>query len=74
MHTNTFTSWNWHKSHLAYLALAGFALLGEQNLSRAAGTRLDGQSNGKRLIAMSCALIILFFVVSMTDDALLYHT
>lgn len=49
------------------LALAGFALLGS-NLSRAS-VRLDRQpSNRQKIIAMSCALIILFFVVSMTDD------
>ena len=49
------------------LALAGFALLGS-NLSRATGRSDRRPSNRQKIIAMSCALIILFFVVSMTDD------
>jgi hypothetical protein len=49
------------------LALLGFALLGS-NLSRATGRSDRRPSNRQKIIAMSCALIILFFVVSMTDD------
>jgi hypothetical protein len=49
------------------LALAGFALLGS-NLSHAAEHSARRLSNRQKFIAMSCALIILFFVVSMTDD------
>jgi hypothetical protein len=49
------------------LALAGFALLGS-NLSRATGRSDRRPSTRQKIIAMSCALIILFFVVSMTDD------
>ena len=49
------------------LALAGFALLGS-NLSRAAEHPARRPSNRQKIIAMSCALVILFFVVSMTDD------
>ena len=49
------------------LALAGFALLGS-NLSHAAEHSARQTSNRQKIIAMSCALIILFFVVSMTDD------
>jgi hypothetical protein len=49
------------------LALAGFALLGS-NLSQTA-ERADRQSSKRqKIMAMTCALIILFFVVSMTDD------
>jgi hypothetical protein len=49
------------------LALAGFALLGS-NLSRTKEHAYRQSSNRQKVIAMSCALIILFFVVSMTDD------
>jgi hypothetical protein len=49
------------------LALAGFALLGS-NLSRAKERSARPPNNREKIIAMSCALIILFFVVSMTDD------
>jgi hypothetical protein len=49
------------------LALAGIALLGS-NLSHAAEHSARRLSNRQKIIAMSCALIILFFVVSMTDD------
>jgi hypothetical protein len=50
------------------LALAGFAMLAF-NLSGAPepGTRQQ-PSNRQKIVAMTCALIILFFVVSMTDD------
>jgi hypothetical protein len=49
------------------LALAGFALLGS-NLSRATERADRRPTNRQKIMAMSCALIILFFVVSMTDD------
>jgi hypothetical protein len=49
------------------LALAGFALLGS-NLSKAPQHADRRPTNRQKIIAMSCALIILFFVVSMTDD------
>jgi hypothetical protein len=49
------------------LALAGFALLGS-NLSRTAEHANRPPSHRQKMMAMSCALIILFFVVSMTDD------
>jgi hypothetical protein len=49
------------------LALAGFALL-VGNLSWAAKKAEQGPSNRQKIMAMTCALIILFFVVSMTDD------
>jgi hypothetical protein len=49
------------------LALAGFALLGS-NLCKAAEHADRRPTNRQKIVAMSCALIILFFVVSMTDD------
>jgi len=49
------------------LALAGFALLGS-NLARAKERSARQPNNREKIMAMSCALIILFFVVSMTDD------
>ena len=49
------------------LALAGFALL-IRNLSRATKQAEQQPSNRQKIMAMTCALIILFFVVSMTDD------
>ena len=49
------------------LALAGFALL-VVNLSWAAKQAERRPSNRQKIMAMTCALIILFFVVSMTDD------
>lgn len=49
------------------LAFAGYALLGS-NLSRARNGSGTRASNRQKIVAMSCALIILFFVVSMTDD------
>jgi len=49
------------------VALAGCALLAG-NLSRASGCPAGRPSNRQKIIAMSCALIILFFVISMTDD------
>jgi hypothetical protein len=49
------------------VALAGCALLAV-NLSRASGCPAGRPSNRQKIIAMSCALIILFFVISMTDD------
>jgi hypothetical protein len=48
------------------VALAGCALLAG-NLSRTSRCPA-GPSNRQKIIAMSCALIILFFVISMTDD------
>jgi hypothetical protein len=49
------------------VALSGCALLGN-NLSRASGLPAGRTSNRQKIIAMGCALIILFFVISMTDD------
>jgi hypothetical protein len=49
------------------VALLGCALLGS-NLSRASGHSAGRTSNRQKIIAMGCALIILFFVISMTDD------
>lgn len=49
------------------VALLGCALLAG-NLSLASGSPAGGPSNRQKIIAMSCALIILFFVISMTDD------
>src|SRR5271169_2468318 len=49
------------------LALAGFALM-VGNLSWAAKPADRQPTNRQKIVAMSCALIILFFVVSMTDD------
>jgi len=68
MHTITFTIMEL-ALNLTWLglALAGFALLGS-NLSHAVEHSARRTSNRQKIIAMSCALIILFFVVSMTDD------
>jgi len=49
------------------VALSGCALL-VSNLSLASGLPAGQPSNKQKIIAMSCALIILFFVISMTDD------
>jgi hypothetical protein len=49
------------------LALFGIALLGSE-LSRCRENGARKPSNQQKIIAMGCALIILFFVVSMTDD------
>jgi hypothetical protein len=49
------------------VALLGCALLGS-NLSRASKPTAGRTSNRQKIIAMGCALIILFFVISMTDD------
>jgi hypothetical protein len=49
------------------LAFAGFALLGS-DLSRAKERSARQPNNREKIMAMTCALIILFFVVSMTDD------
>src|ERR1700740_1525348 len=49
------------------VALSGCALLAV-NLSRASERAAGRPSNRQKIIAMSCALIILFFVISMTDD------
>jgi hypothetical protein len=50
-----------------FVALSGCALL-IGNLSRASRCPAGWPSNQQKIIAMSCALIILFFVISMTDD------
>jgi hypothetical protein len=49
------------------VALFGCALLGS-NLSCASKPTVGRPSNRQKIIAMGCALIILFFVISMTDD------
>ena len=49
------------------VALFGCALL-RSNLSRASEHPAGRTSNRQKIIAMGCALIILFFVISMTDD------
>jgi hypothetical protein len=49
------------------VALFGCALL-HSNLSRASEHPAGRTSNRQKIIAMGCALIILFFVISMTDD------
>jgi hypothetical protein len=49
------------------VALLGCALLGS-NLSRASKPTVGRASNRQKVVAMGCALIILFFVISMTDD------
>jgi hypothetical protein len=49
------------------VALAGCALLA-RNLSPVSGVPVGRSSNKQKIIAMTCALIILFFVISMTDD------
>jgi len=49
------------------LALAGLALL-VSNLSWATKQTDRQPTNRQKIMAMTCALIILFFVVSMTDD------
>jgi hypothetical protein len=49
------------------VALLGFALL-RANLSRASKLSLREPSNRQKIIAMTCTLVILFFVISMTDD------
>ena len=49
------------------VAIAGIGLLCG-SLSRAAACPDRRPSNWRKIVAMSCALIILFFVISMTDD------
>jgi hypothetical protein len=49
------------------VALLGCSLLGS-NLSRASKPTVGRPSDRQKIIAMGCALIILFFVISMTDD------
>jgi hypothetical protein len=49
------------------VALLGFVLLGA-NLSRATGLSAREASNRQKIIAMTCTVVILFFVISMTDD------
>jgi len=49
------------------VALLGCVLL-SSNLSRASKPTVGRTSNRQKVIAMGCALIILFFVISMTDD------
>jgi hypothetical protein len=49
------------------VALLGFVLLGA-NLSLATGFSGREPSNRQKIIAMTCTVVILFFVISMTDD------
>jgi hypothetical protein len=49
------------------LTLFGFVLLGT-NLSRASGLSSREPSDRQKIIAMTCTVVILFFVISMTDD------
>jgi len=49
------------------VAIAGIGLLCG-SLFRAAACPDRRPSNWRKIVAMSCALIILFFVISMTDD------
>src|ERR1700682_2377204 len=49
------------------VAIAGIGLLCG-SLPRAAACRDRRPSNWRKIVAMSCALIILFFVISMTDE------
>ena len=49
------------------VAVVGIGLLC-RNLSRAAACPDRPASHWRKVLAMSCALIILFFVISMTDD------
>lgn len=51
----------------ACVAVVGIGLLC-RNLSRAAAGPEREASNWRKIVAMGCALIILFFVISMTDD------
>lgn len=51
----------------ACVAIVGIGLLW-RSLSRAAACPEQEASNWRKIVAMSCALIILFFVISMTDD------
>ena len=49
------------------VAIVGIGLLC-RSLSRPAACPDRPSSNWRKVVAMSCALIILFFVISMTDD------
>jgi hypothetical protein len=49
------------------VAIVGIGLLC-RSLSHAAACPGRPTSNWRKVVAMSCALIILFFVISMTDD------
>jgi hypothetical protein len=49
------------------LTLLGFALLG-MNRSRASARSSYEHSERQKIIAMTCTVVILFFVISMTDD------
>jgi len=49
------------------VAIVGIGLLCK-SLSRAAARPDRPASNWRKIVAMCCALIILFFVISMTDD------
>jgi hypothetical protein len=49
------------------VAVVGIGLLC-RNLSRAAACPERDAGNWRKILAMGCALIILFFVISMTDD------
>lgn len=49
------------------VAIAGIVLQW-MTMSRASRSSDPSASTGQRIIAMGCALVILFFVISMTDD------
>jgi hypothetical protein len=49
------------------VSLLGFALLAA-NLSRASRLTAREPSDRQKVIAMTCTVVILFFVISMTDD------
>src|SRR5712664_3101870 len=49
------------------VAIVGIGLLC-RSLSRVAARPNRPASNWRKIVAMSCALVILFFVISMTDD------
>ena len=50
-----------------FVAIAGI-LLQIVTLSRTAGASHRAASPARKVVAMGCALVILFFVISMTDD------
>jgi hypothetical protein len=49
------------------VAVLGFALL-RANLSRTSRRSAREPSDRQKIIAMTCTVVILFFVISMTDD------
>jgi hypothetical protein len=55
--------------NLVWLGVAIAAVLVQIAMfSRARGSALQPANYGRKVIAMGCALVILFFVISMTDD------